>query len=514
MKHILISLLALAGLASGQAVGDYTLTRRAALGNTPVIITPVPGSVIVWDGSGVATNLDIAATYVPQTRTINGSPLSSNVTISTVTGNAGTATTLATGRTLGITGDLVWTSPTFNGSGNVTAAGTLATVATAGTTGSSTAIPVITIDAKGRTTGITTAAVIAPAGTLTGTVLNGTVVSSSLTSVGTLGSLTVSGAATLPTVNGGVAANDDITIQGTTSGTRTTSYVILQPTAGNVGIGTAAPTQRLHVAGNAIVGDIDLRYGGTTGGNNTFYGLAAGNNTTTAGGGVNNCGFGAAALAGLTSGDSNMGFGSYALQTMSTGTENIGVGIAALVVNNGNTNTAIGHNSFGANTSGGANVGIGGYTGAGNGTGAGNTLIGTYAGYSNTGGSNIFIGFAAGNDSTSASNCIVIGYNIDPQSASGANQMTIGNMIFGTGIDGTGTTASTGGIGIAGVPAASAVFDVQSTTKAFLPPRMTKTQRDAIASPTAGMVIYQTDNTPGLRVRNGSNWMKFTETTD
>lgn len=39
----------------------------------------------------------------------------------TITGNAGTATILQTGRTIGITGDVTWTSPTFNGSGNVTA---------------------------------------------------------------------------------------------------------------------------------------------------------------------------------------------------------------------------------------------------------------------------------------------------------------------------------------------------------------------------------------------------------
>lgn len=60
----------------------------------------------------------------------------------------------------------------------------LPTVATAGTTGSSTAIPVITINAEGLTTSITTAAVIAPAGTLSGTTLNSTVVTSSLTSIG------------------------------------------------------------------------------------------------------------------------------------------------------------------------------------------------------------------------------------------------------------------------------------------------------------------------------------------
>lgn len=48
----------------------------------------------------------------------------------TITGNAGTATVLATGRTLSITGDLTWTSPSFDGSGNVTAAGTLANIPT------------------------------------------------------------------------------------------------------------------------------------------------------------------------------------------------------------------------------------------------------------------------------------------------------------------------------------------------------------------------------------------------
>ena len=42
-----------------------------------------------------------------------------------VSGNATTATALATGRTIGITGDVVWTSPSFDGSGNVTAAAAL-----------------------------------------------------------------------------------------------------------------------------------------------------------------------------------------------------------------------------------------------------------------------------------------------------------------------------------------------------------------------------------------------------
>jgi hypothetical protein len=52
---------------------------------------------------------------------------------------------------------------------------------------------------------------------------------------------------------------------------------------------------------------------------------------------------------------------------------------------------------------------------------------------------------------------------------------------------------------------ASAILNAQSTTKGFLPPRMTKSERDAISSPATGLVIYQTDNTPGLRCYNGTN---------
>ena len=77
-----------------------------------------------------------------------------------LTGNADTATALASGRTIAITGDLAYTSASFDGTGNVTGAGTLATVnSNVGNFGSTTAIPVVTVNAKGLVTAVSTAAI-------------------------------------------------------------------------------------------------------------------------------------------------------------------------------------------------------------------------------------------------------------------------------------------------------------------------------------------------------------------
>jgi hypothetical protein len=47
-------------------------------------------------------------------------------------------------------------------------------------------------------------------------------------------------------------------------------------------------------------------------------------------------------------------------------------------------------------------------------------------------------------------------------------------------------------------PDPSAMLDAKSTTKGILVPRMTMAQRNAIVSPASGLMIYQTDNTPGF----------------
>ena len=73
-----------------------------------------------------------------------------------VTGNASTATILATGRTIGMTGDVTWTSASFNGSTNVSGTSTLATVnSNVGSFGSSSVVPAITVNGKGLVTAVT-----------------------------------------------------------------------------------------------------------------------------------------------------------------------------------------------------------------------------------------------------------------------------------------------------------------------------------------------------------------------
>lgn len=66
-------------------------------------------------------------------------------------------------------------------------------------------------------------------------------------------------------------------------------------------------------------------------------------------------------------------------------------------------------------------------------------------------------------------------------------------------IDGNGT-----GNSFTTIP--SSQLTVNSTTKGFLPPRMTSAQRTAISSPAVGLIVYQTDATEGLYEYASTGW--------
>lgn len=119
---------------------------------TSVIAIGGPGAFV-----GVTGNQTIAGTKTFSS-TISGS----------IDGNAGTATKLATARTLGLSGDVTGTA-TFDGSVNATIAATLASSGVAaGTYGSATQVGQVTVDAKGRVTAASSTAITFPVTSVAG----------------------------------------------------------------------------------------------------------------------------------------------------------------------------------------------------------------------------------------------------------------------------------------------------------------------------------------------------------
>jgi hypothetical protein len=305
--------------------------------------------------------------------------------------------------------------------------------------------------------------------------------------------------------------------------------------SGNVGVGTASPSQPLHVNG-------DVRLGGPTG-------------AVLSGGAGQNVVFGDAA-APLTAG---------------TAFQNVAIGYQSLISYTGTgftANTAVGHGTLRFTTSGTYNAALGIIAGTAITTGNYNTLLGFGAGSSiTTGSSNVVIGGAAG--TATLANTVLVSdgagnerLRIDSSGRLGigtsapTQRLTVFNPTFGVPAT-SGTTQTNGafrigatgtsgvldfGIGAAGTnqwiqstdsnnlslgyvlllnpnggnvgigttsPSASALLDVTSTTAGFLPPRMTTAQRDAISSPAAGLTVYNT-STNKLNFYNGSAWEAVT----
>jgi len=313
----------------------------------------------------------------------------------------------------------------------------------------------------------------------------------------------------------------------------------------------------------------------TSGSDNTFAGYASGRNNSTGdfntmigalSGMFNDVGNNntfAGALAGMMSnGDDNTFVGISAGQLNTSGGSNVFVGS-----NSGFSNDAGSNNTFVGVGSGNLNIGdnntfFGFAAGGLNETGNYNVYLGNSATGDATTTSSIAIGF---NAHTTADHQLVVGSN-DPAGqvddsywgngvvsitplpftfhatgavgkdiggaalriagGQGTGTGTGGNLVFQTAPSGASginqnalvdrmTITSQGNVGIGTTaPGGSNLLELTSTTKGFVLPRMTKAQRNAIGSPVAGMMVYQTDNTPGLRVYNGTNWMRFTETAD
>lgn len=200
---------------------------------TPAITLTVPATGVL-KSNGTAIGAATAGTdYSAGTSALTTGILKSTTTTGTLTiAIAADFPTL----NQNTTGNAATVTTNANSTGDVTSVGNATTLATVnsnvGSFGSSTSIPSFTVNGKGLITAASGNVVIAPAGTLSGTTLNSTVVSSSLTSVGTITSGTWNGT-TIAIANGGTGQT-----------TATAAYKALSPltTAGDIVYENATPT--------------------------------------------------------------------------------------------------------------------------------------------------------------------------------------------------------------------------------------------------------------------------------
>lgn len=259
--------------------------------------------------------------------------------------------------------------------------------------------------------------------------------------------------------------------------------------AQNVGIGTTAPAFKLDVRNGSINSDSVYRIGAitvlavpetgnlfigkeagmiNTGSHNTFSGNSAGSSNTT---GSSNSFFGQTAGYVNSSGDHNSFFGRTAGSGNTTGNFNSFFGRSSAYGNtSGHYNTAIGYSSLTVNT-----------------TGTQNTALGYNANVNTAALTNATA--IGANARVDCNNCLVLG------SVNGINGATSGVNV------GIGTTS----------PDNSALLDISSTTQGFLPPRMTVSQRYAIANPAAGLMIWCTNGgmTGEWQGFNGYSWVNL-----
>jgi hypothetical protein len=133
-----------------------------------------------------------------------------------------------------------------------------------------------------------------------------------------------------------------------------------------------------------------------------------------------------------------------------------------------------------------------------------NTNGGFYMATAEPIGINSFLFYAGGILQLASSGSITLEPATSVVVANGNLQINTGNIVL------QGTGVNQGQLTLGGLtPAATASLDIQSTTRGFLPPRMTTTQKNAIVSPATGLVIY--DSTLNkLCVFTGTVWETVT----
>jgi hypothetical protein len=253
----------------------------------------------------------------------------------------------------------------------------------------------------------------------------------------------------------------------------------------------------------------------TTGGNNSFFGNESALNNTT---GSSNSFFGLQSGVNNTTGSSNSFFGFQSGRFIADGTTALTIANNSVFLgsetranaDNQTNQIVIGHTAIGL----GSNTTVIGNSSTTFGRWFGNLLVGTST---NAGYALDVVGTARTGtlrllnltDTLEFTNTLVRirrvanrmafdgfdGFEFVDSNASASRMRifgTTGNVLIGSAAD-----------------VASSILTVESTTKGFLPPRMTTTQKNAIASPATGLVVYDTTLNK-LAVYTGAAWETIT----
>jgi trimeric autotransporter adhesin len=227
-------------------------------------------------------------------------------------------------------------------------------------------------------------------------------------------------------------------------------------------------------------------------------------------------------------GEWNVAIGVETMKTNSTGLANTAIGDRAMFDNtDGQQNTAVGHQALFNNETGDYNTTVGINSLFTNQSGVSNTALGTGAMYWHaTGDANTAIGMQAMNNQTSGSYNTALGVNANLPDVTGSHQLSIANVIYGTGMNSTASAK----IGIAdSAPDAKLEITASNSvapanTDGILIPRVSTFPITNPTSAQNGMMIYLTtqvgvyqtgfyywDNTAvsWLPVGSKTNWNTF-----